>query len=307
MWQTEIFGLILPEESFLYDHPGEGPTPPSEAPSDVLLSGWAVRLTGEEQSGWVPVQSFYGYPGWLPSRDLCLTTLGEIQARQSAERFRQVVPPFLDLHAEPSVRGALLTALPRGAVAEALSVPESSGWQRIRTAAGVEGWVPSQSLRSRSVGDGYLLTESEDPAWFLSAAKARIADVGEDALRAGIAASALSWRGVSYRWGGKSHRGIDCSGLAFMSCMENGVLIYRDADLRDAFPVRAIPRDALAQGDLIFFPGHVAVYLGDGRYVHATAYAQTPWVTVNSLRPSDPLYRQDLAESITAVGSLFDL
>ena len=63
--------------------------------------------------------------------------------------------------------------------------------------------------------------------------------------------------------------------------------------------------DLLKEGDLIFFPGHVAVYIAGGRYVHATAYRKTPRVTLGSLNLDDRDYRQDLAESITAFGSLF--
>ena len=46
----------------------------------------------------------------------------------------------------------------------------------------------------------------------------------ETALR-----EALVERGTEYRWGGKSGRGIDCSGLVSSAYMQCGVLIYRDA------------------------------------------------------------------------------
>ena len=58
-------------------------------------------------------------------------------------------------------------------------------------------------------------------------------------------------------------------------------------------------------GDLLFFPGHVAVSLGEGRFVHATAYPGCGCVTVNSLNEKDPDYRRDLREKLIAVGSIF--
>ena len=90
-----------------------------------------------------------------------------------------------------------------------------------------------------------------------------------------------------------------------MSWMENGLLIWRDASILPDYPLSPVDRSRLEAGDLIFFPGHVAVYIGNSRYIHATAYRNTPRVTVNSLDPDDPEYRRDLAESITACGSLF--
>ncbi len=90
-----------------------------------------------------------------------------------------------------------------------------------------------------------------------------------------------------------------------MSYLENGVLIYRDAAVRPEYPVREVLRGELKAGDLIFFPGHVAMYLGGGRYIHSTAYAKNAGVTVNSLYPEDADYREDLAGKITGCGSVF--
>ena len=58
-------------------------------------------------------------------------------------------------------------------------------------------------------------------------------------------------------------------------------------------------------GDALFFPGHVALYLGEGRYIHSTGAAASGGVVINSLEPSDPLYREDLVKCLYAVGSVF--
>ena len=101
--------------------------------------------------------------------------------------------------------------------------------------------------------------------------------------------------------------GIDCSGLVFMAWRLNGVSLYRDAKIVEGYPVREIPRNALAPADLLFFPGHVALYLGEGRYLHSTARSGSCGVVVNSLDPADGSFRPDLAERLTAVGSVFPL
>ena len=61
----------------------------------------------------------------------------------------------------------------------------------------------------------------------------------------------------------------------------------------------------MAPGDLIYFPGHVAMYMGDGRYCHSTGKHGSNGFAVNSLDPGAPDYREDLHRSITKIGSWF--
>ena len=85
----------------------------------------------------------------------------------------------------------------------------------------------------------------------------------------------------------------------------NGVAIYRDAHILPDFPVHEIPKEELKMGDLIFFPGHVALYLGDGLYVHSTGHSGSDGVVINSFTPGHPDYRPEMYEKITACGSIF--
>lgn len=94
-----------------------------------------------------------------------------------------------------------------------------------------------------------------------------------DPVRAQIVFTAMQMVGVPYQWGGSSPDGFDCSGLV--------QYVFSNAGLR-------LPRTAAAQmdasapltlekaqaGDLLFFrdgtrTSHVAIYLGQGRFVHA--------------------------------------
>ncbi|MBR4279122.1 MAG: C40 family peptidase, partial [Clostridia bacterium] len=67
--------------------------------------------------------------------------------------------------------------------------------------------------------------------------------------------------------------GVDCSGLCFNAYRFNGINIWRDADFERSESLRKIDLAEAKKGDLLFFKGHVAMYLGDGEIIHASASA----------------------------------
>lgn len=87
------------------------------------------------------------------------------------------------------------------------------------------------------------------------------------------AAVAELFLGVPYLWGGNSAWGIDCSGLVQASCLACGIACPGDADQQMAAVGTPLAQDApLARGDLIFWAGHVAIAVDDGRLIHANAH-----------------------------------
>lgn len=94
-------------------------------------------------------------------------------------------------------------------------------------------------------------------------------------LRSKAVQQALKLRGSRYRYGGTSRGGFDCSGFTRYVYARLGITLPHSsrAQFHCGTPVT---RSQLKPGDLVFFArggrsiGHVGIYIGQNRFVHAS-------------------------------------
>ena len=91
------------------------------------------------------------------------------------------------------------------------------------------------------------------------------------------AKAALRAVGVPYRWGGSSPSGgFDCSGLVYWAYGRLGISVPHSSYALYGLGMN-VPRSGLKPGDVLFFSGlgHVGLYIGRGRMVHAPQSGRT--------------------------------
>ncbi len=92
---------------------------------------------------------------------------------------------------------------------------------------------------------------------------------GDQAVGNAIVAETRKYLGVPYAWGGNTMKGIDCSGLTKAAHAAVGIYIDRWSG-HQAIGGKAIGSVAQARpGDIICYSGHVAIYIGNERVIHA--------------------------------------
>lgn len=116
-----------------------------------------------------------------------------------------------------------------------------------------------------------------------------------------ILSTAYRFMGVPYLWGGTSSKGMDCSGFTKTVYFLNGIILPRDASQQVHTGELVDTKNGwenLQAGDLLFFGSkadgerkeritHVAIYIGDGDFIHAAGR-----VRINSFNKARPYYSE---------------
>lgn len=188
----------------------------------------------------------------------------------------------------PALASAAPAAAP-AAVAPAVQAPAQAPVDE-STTADVSGKSPDVAQWTATLISEQRREEKADPhravadhgiARFAGRLLSRTTQIARNLTR-----DALHFIGTPYVFGGTSSSGFDCSGFVQHVFAMLGMSIPRTADAQ--FYAGKKITGKMRAGDLVFFqtylpgPSHVGIYLGHGKFVHASSHG----VMVSSLNES---------------------
>ena len=171
---------------------------------------------------------------------------------------------LLNFREQPNTDAAVIEQLPYGTIVE---IVEHQGEWTYISFNGMRGYLYSE----------HLLLPDENGDYF--------GDKDE------VIAFARQYLGYRYRYGGSSpSTGFDCGGFVRYVYSNFGVELPMGATSQYNTLSWKVAREELQPGDLIFFRapgtkniGHVGIYIGEGRFIHATKPGDVVSIdTVNS-------------------------
>jgi cell wall-associated NlpC family hydrolase len=221
-----------------------------------LLTGDHVFLFAESD-GWAYVQSCHdGYVGWTAASAL---TDGHPMPSHVVHAPRTFVYPGPDLRL-PAVRALSMGSLLR---ISGETVTRGTTYMLLPTGEAVVG----VHLRS--------IDKTEDNP----------------------VAVARRLLGTPYFWGGATAFGLDCSGLVQLAMRMCGRNVLRDSDMQAATIGMEIDPgedlEGLAEGDLVFWRGHVGFVEGNGHLLHASGHSMQ-------------VVSEPLVTALSRIASLYD-
>lgn len=271
--------------------------------TDELLYGMSVKITDTKERDRYRIETDYQYTGLVSSCGV----LCEERRVNAWKRGRLLVVEqrFCDVLSQPTVKSRVLLNLYRGSLLLDLGIAAEPGWRCVRLADGTDGFVRQEQVREYVTPVAGKNKDGDCCADIYSdMCEQKRQTIQEQKMRNALVDTAYSYLGTPYRWGGKSTLGIDCSGFTFMVYALNGIYIHRDSAWLPQSPVRKIADCEKKPGDLLYFPGHIALYLGNGEYIHSTA-KDGAGVTINSMKRGCAGYRADLEHSYLYAGTVF--
>lgn len=235
----------------------------SDAASDASILATASKddiVVVEEQidDGWYKVD-YKSIEGYMSASYLTVESTVDVDLGYG--RVRTDGSP-LNVRSGPSTDYDQVTTLHSGSVISLTGI--ENGWYQI-SYKDITGYVSSD----------YVVTCKD------STGARGDSDVGSS-LGQQVVDYAIQYLGTPYVWGGNGPNCFDCSGLTKYVYSHFGYQLNRTASAQLSNGI-SVSRSDLQPGDLVFFDNgrvstpvsHVGIYIGDGRFIHASTNSYT--------------------------------
>ena len=221
------------------------------------LMGTPVRILEKEDNGWLLIQTPDQYISWVDRGAITMMN------KEGIDRWK-AVPKIIytrsygSAYSEPDEESATVSDLVAGCMMEL--VAEKGDFYQVLFADQRTAFVPKSESNVYNEWLAKMNTSEES-----------------------LIKTSKRLMGVPYLWGGTSFKGVDCSGFTKTVYFLNGIVLPRDAS-QQVMIGETIDKtgnwNELKPGDLLFFGDkredgservvHVAMWLGNGEYIHAS-------------------------------------
>lgn len=264
----KIFGVINLSVANIRTNPEH----PAELATQAIL-GTPIKIFKKGENGYFLVQTPDGYIAWLDDDGFTFMNEEEINLWNKSSKIIYVKecgfsfskPEANSQHVSDLVAGNLLKL-----------IGEEEDFYKVNYPDGREAFIKKD--------DAQLFDD-----WYNA-----LYPTGETILN-----TAYKFMGIPYLWGGTSIKGMDCSGFTKTVYFLNGIILDRDASQQVNTGELVDTKDGwqnLQPGDLLFFGTkakenrkdrvtHVAIYIGDGDFIHAAGR-----VRINSFNKNKSYY-----------------
>lgn len=268
------YGVVSFSANYMYERPSYT----SQIVNQALM-GTVVKL-GRKDKYWRKITSPEPYSGWVNEMGIVKMTDEELDNYLASPKYI-CTAEYSKIYSRPDKAGYIISEMVQGDIVRVLMRGKrtvgTKGWTGILLPNGKKGYVDTKDLQ--------LISKKSDK---------------EEVSGKSIIEVAKQYLGTPYFWGGKSIKGVDCSGLVYNAWFMNGMLLPRDASQQALLgvPVKIYDRRGklniknLKTGDLIFFGKkfpdtitHVGIYIGKGKFIHSSQV-----VRINSLLEYDNDY-----------------